>query len=359
MKIGIDASRAFLKNRTGIEEYSYQIVKNLLKELKDQKVVLYVKKAQDAKNKIEKYNNLEIREIKFYRFWTQIGLSLEMLTNPVEVLFVPAHTVPFIHPKNTVVTVHGLEYEHCPESYSLYSRWLHRFFIKKSCSWAKEIIAVSQKTKSDLRRMYKVSKNKISVVYNGFDDKFKITSQNSKINSNYLLYVGRLEVRKNIKGIVEAFEILKEKYNYPGRLILVGKPGHGYADLKLKIKKSKFRNKIIEKGFVNNKEKWELMRGADAFLFPSFCEGFGIPILEAQSIGLPVITSNYGPMDEVAGDESILVNPKSPKMMADLINRIVKDENFRQKVIDNGLENIKRFSWEKSGGEVAELLEKA
>jgi len=353
MKIGIDASRAFLKNRTGIEEYSYQIIKVLSEELKEHEIFLYVKKQDGLKFKNK---NVKIREIKFYRFWTQIGLSLEMMINPVDVLFVPAHTVPFIHPENTIVTIHGLEYEHCPESYSLYSKWLHRFFIKKSCSWAKEVIAVSKKTKSDLRRMYKISKNKIRVIYNGFDDKFKIVNQNEKFNNNYLLYVGRLEIRKNIQGIIESFEILKERYGYKGKLILAGRPGYGYLNLKSKIQNSKLKKFILEKGFVGEKEKWKLISNADVFLFPSFCEGFGIPILEAQSIGIPVVTSNYGPMDEVAGDENILINPRSPKMMAELTNRLIKDEVFRQKVIDNGLENVKRFSWEKSGEGVGEVL---
>lgn len=367
MKIGIDASRAFLKNRTGIEEYSYQIIKVLLGELKDHEVVLYVKKNQPAsltdkelRIKNQEYNAVEIREIGFSRFWTQIGLSLELLINPVDVLFIPAHTVPFVHPKNTVVTVHGLEYEHCPESYSFYSRLLHRFFIKKSCFWAKKIIAVSRKTKKDLVRMYRVPKRKVDVIYNGYDKlEPRIEDYESRRNRNdfrYILFIGRLETRKNIGGVIEAFEVLKEKHGYKGKLILAGRPGYGYSGLKFKIQNSKFKKAIVEKGFVEDEKKWQLMRDSDVFLFPSFCEGFGIPILEAQSAGVPVVTSDYGPMDEVAGDESVLINPRNSKMMAELTNRLIKDKVFRQGVINGGLENVKRFSWEKSGREVGEVL---
>ncbi len=357
MRIGIDASRAFLKNRTGIEEHSYQVITHLIEELKNHEVVLYVKKNQKSNLENRNCKDIKIKEIKFYRFWTQIGLAFEMLLNPVDILFVPAHVVPWIHPKKTLVTVHGLEYENCPESYSFWSRWLHRFFIKKSCAWAKRIIAVSRKTKADLVKLYQVPKSKIKVVYNGYSEKeTRYKKQDARKISNYLLYIGRLEKRKNIENIIKAFRILKEKYNYSGKLFLAGRPGYKYNKIRNKIQETRYKNFIIEKGFINNQEKWQLMRRADVFLFPSLCEGFGIPILEAQSAGVPVITSNFGPMDEVAGDKNILVNPKKPEAMAILTNRLINDRIFRQRIIKKGLQNIKKFSWQKSGKEVKDIL---
>nr|MDA3814799.1 glycosyltransferase [Patescibacteria group bacterium] len=174
-KIGIDGSRANLIGKTGIEEYAYQIISHLSKHLKGEQVILYVKKGQREKvlsdEKISFPNNWEIKEISFKYLWTQLGLALEMFLNPVDVLFVPAHTVPFIHPKNTIVTIHGLEYEHCPESYSYWGGKFHKFFIRKSCKWASKIVAVSENTKKDLIKLYKIKKEKITVVYNGFEDK--------------------------------------------------------------------------------------------------------------------------------------------------------------------------------------------
>ena len=109
MKIGIDASRAFFKQRTGIEEYSYQIIKNLRDKLDDHRVILYVRKNKNIDFDLPE--NWKIKAIKFPYLWTQIGLSLEVLFHPVDVLFIPAHVVPIVHPKNTFVTIHGLEYE--------------------------------------------------------------------------------------------------------------------------------------------------------------------------------------------------------------------------------------------------------
>jgi len=354
MRIGIDASRAFVRDRTGIEEYSHRVVKYLLNNLNDHEVIVYLKKdgvVNSGIKKIKYRKNIKIKVIKFHRFWTQIGLAMDILFDPVDVLFIPAHTIPWIHPKNTVVTIHGLEYEHCPESYSLYSRIMHRFFIRKSCRWAKNIIAVSQKTKKDLVTMYKVTTNKIRVIYNGFNKQSLKNSIHIPLgkNNGFVLYIGRLERRKNIKGIIGAFEILKERYGYQGGLLLVGRPGYGYEEIKARIRQSKFGKEIVEKGFVSEEEKKKLLKKADLFLFPSFSEGFGIPILEAQSAGLPVVTSNYGPMDEVAGNGNVLVDPRKTTEIALLANKLMVDEKFRKAVIVRGLENIRRFSWEDCG----------
>ena len=139
MKIGIDGSRAFLKQRTGIEEYSYQVIRNLADKLNEHQVVLYVSTnyefgtnvritniEEDIKNDLSLPKNWSVKIIRCPRLWTQIGLSLEMLFHPVNVLFVPAHTVPIIHPKKIIVTIHGLEYEIMPQAYS----WWERFYMR-------------------------------------------------------------------------------------------------------------------------------------------------------------------------------------------------------------------------------------
>ncbi len=358
MKIAIDASRAFLKEKTGIEEYAFQVIKNLREVLKDHQVVLYLRK--DGEEQLKKTLNIpekwEIKEIPFRYFWTQIGMAWEFLINPPDVLFTPAHTIPWIHPKNSIVTVHGLEYEHCPESYSLYSRLFHRFFIKKSCLWAKKVIAVSENTKKDLVKMYKIPNKKIEVVYNGFTDISKNEKAGEKRGKSYLLYLGRIEKRKNIDGIIKAFEILKIGYNYQGQLILAGKPGFGFDEIKIRIQELKFSRDIILKGYINNKERLTLMKHADLFMFPSFCEGFGLPILEAQSSGIPVITSEQGPMDEIAGDDKILVNPHNIQSMVDVADKILKNQELRKEIIQKGKKNVQRFSWEKCGRETGEIL---
>jgi glycosyltransferase involved in cell wall biosynthesis len=366
MRIGIDASRAFLENRTGIEEYSHQVIKNLRNFLKEEKIFLYVRKNQVVD--FELPSNWEVRIINYARFWTQFGLSLEMFLRPVDVLFVPAHTVPIIHPKKTIVTIHGLEYEFCPEAYSFFERIYMRLTIKKSCQWASEIISVSENTKKDLINLYHVSEEKIKVVYEGYDRETrnfklisndKISKSNTKykiLDTKYILFVGRIEERKNIINIIKAFEILKEKYKISHKLVLAGKPGFGFQKIQRKIQDTKYIDQIILTGFVADEEKWELLKKTDAFVFPTQYEGFGIPVLEAQSVGCPVVASNNSSIPEVAGKGAFLVDPLSPEDIAERIFEIISNKELKDDIIQKGLKNTERFGWEKCAKEIAKSL---
>lgn len=372
MLIGIDGSRAFLAQRTGIEEYSYQVIKHLRDKLGDdqaclpvRQVILYIRKNQKIDFDLPKIGSASwrIKIIKFPYFWTQIGLSLEMLFHPVDILFIPAHTIPFIHPKNTIVTIHGLEYEFVTEGYSRWARFYMRRSIRKSCQWASKIVAVSKNTKKDLVNLYKVAEEKIKVIYEGYEtdpaQKNCNLDQDAKygaLNTSYLLFVGRIEERKNIIGIIKAFEILKEKFKIPHKLLLAGSPGYGYENIMEYLSSSKFREDIIIAGFVNAEEKCKLFGRADVFLFPTFYEGFGIPVLEAQSMGVPVIVSNTSLMEEVAGRSAVFVNPNEPNEIAEKTNVLIKDKFYRDDIIKKGYENVKRFSWEKCASEISEVL---
>ena len=376
MVIGIDASRAFLKRRTGIEEYSYQVIKHLRDVLPaDAEVVLYVrKKLSFTHGRLQKNppeidftlpKNWRVRAIWAPRFWTQIGLSLEMLFQGPDVLFVPAHTVPLIPPKETVVTIHGLEYEYCKEAYSFWERIYMHYSIMWSCKVASTVICVSENTKKDVMKLYEVGEEKIEVISEGYENNFQfpisnfqtsINESSSQIKKPYRLFIGRLEERKNIVRIIEAFEILKEKYKVLHELVLVGKPGFGYERIQAKIQDSRFKIHIRELGYVTEEEKWELLRGADVFLFPTLYEGFGIPVIEAQSVGVPVVTSNISSLPEVAGDGAIFVDPFSTESIAQGICQVLSDQGLRSGIIEKATRNVGRYSWARCAREVGSLL---
>jgi len=364
MKIGIDASRAFIKDRTGIEEYSFQVINHLMDKITEQEVSLYIKGNQ--KKKLECLNmpsNWQVKVIKWPFLWTHIGLSMELLFHPVDILFIPAHIIPLIFPKKTVVTVHGLEYEFCPEAYSFWAKSYMRWAIRRSCRKASWIISVSENTKGDLIKLYNVPKDKIRVIYEGTANKYQAPKSNIQKNTKfrvpnykYIIFIGRLERRKNIAGIIEAFEILKEKYQIKHNLMLVGKPGHGYEDIKNKIYNSKFKSEIIETGFVDEEEKNKLLKSADLFLFPTFYEGFGLPILEAQNLEIPVVTSNVSSLPEISGDSALKVNPFDSHEIADAVLRILNDDELRKSLIERGKLNCRRFSWDGCASSIADLL---
>lgn len=373
--IGIDASRAFLKRRTGIEEYAYQVIRHLCDELpSDAEVILYVrKKLSFHRGRVQMIvpaidfalpKNWRVRAIWAPRFWTQIGLSLEMLLYTPGVLFVPAHTVPLIHPKKTVVTIHGLEYEFCPEGYSFWERIYMHYSIMLSCRVASTVICVSENTKRDVMKLYRVAEEKTRVIYEGYESNVKAQMPNAKSNQNvqtsnskpYLLFIGRLEERKNVVRMIEAFEVLKEKHQIPHELVLVGKPGHGYSRIKAQISNSKFQKEIQERGYVDEAEKWALLKSAAVFLFPTLYEGFGIPVLEAQSVGVPVVTSNTSSLLEVAGDGAVLVDPLNVESIAAGAQKLISDQEFRSGIIERATHNVSRFGWAPCAENIARLL---
>lgn len=364
MRIGIDASRAFLKRRTGIEEYSYQVIRHLRDTLpSDAQVVLYVRKKWRVgvpEIDFALPENWVVRGLWAPRFWTQIALSIEMLWRAPDVLFVPAHTVPLIHPRRTVVTIHGLEYEFCPEGYSLWERIYMHYSIKFSCQAASTVICVSENTKRDVMKLYQVTEKKIAVISEGYEQTGNMKQESGIKNENkkpYVLFIGRLETRKNIVRIIEAFEILKEKYQIPHELILAGKPGYGYETIRLRILDSRFKNEIREVGYVDETTKWQLLRNADVFLFPTLYEGFGIPVLEAQSVGVPVVTSSTSSLPEVAGTGAILVDPLSSERIAEGVERLLSDPKLHSGIIEKATHNVSRYSWLSCAQKIADTLQ--
>lgn len=368
MKIGIDASRAFLSRRTGIEEYSYQVIKHLRDLLpQDGTVVLYVRKKMKFQGWKVVLTSPEIdfdlpphwsvKSLWAPRLWTQVRLSLEMLFHRPDVLFVPAHTVPLIHPSETVVTIHGLEYEYSPESYAWYERLYMRWSIRFSVHSASQIIAVSENTKIDLINLYQVPAKKIVVIYEGIGTIHQEPqSQPLLPNFPFFLFIGRLEERKNVRRIIEAFEYFKERTKLSHKLLLAGKPGFGYEYIQFQISNSKFQKEIRELGYVTEEEKWRLLKQAEVFVFPSLYEGFGLPVLEAQSVGTPVITSDTSSLPEVAGDGAILVDARKFREIGRALVALVTDHRRRAGIIDKATRNADRFSWARCAREVAKLL---
>lgn len=365
MIIGLDGSRAFLKYRTGIEEYSYQVVKHLRDCVPENtQVRIYVRKkiAFDKKRKF--YWKLpdidftlpgqwELVGLWAPRFWTQIRLSLEMLSRPVDTLLIPAHTVPVIHPLDTVVVVHGLEYEMSPKSYSLWERFYMRTSIKYSVRVAKKVIAVSENTKSDLQKLYRVPAEKIRVISEGFLKSEVLGGT----KHNTILFVGRLEERKNILRIIDAFEKIQEQSSGRYQLILAGKAGYGHEAIQKKINQSKWKEDIQELGYVSTEQKNKLLNEAKLFFFPSLYEGFGLPILEAQARGTAVLTSKTSSLPEVAGDGAWYVNPSDVSEMVEKLQKILTlPESEYREIVEKGYKNLERFSWEKCAQNIAREL---
>jgi len=216
MTIGIDVSRASLSQKTGTERYSYYLIKYLALLDKKNQYLLYTNRPFIVDFYLPK--NFKIKILSQIRLWSLVRLSLEMILARPDVLFIPAHILPFFYPKKTVVTIHGLEYEYFPWVYSFLQRLYLRWSTKRAINRAKKIIAISETTKKDLIKFYQASEDQIIVIPLGIEPFVLDKNKSSLIlkkylgikNSPYLLFLGRLEERKNLTRLISAFIKIKK-----------------------------------------------------------------------------------------------------------------------------------------------------
>ncbi len=358
MVIGFDGSRSFISVRTGTENYSYQLLISLSKiDIKNQYLIYFKDKLNAQKSWP---SNFHFKHINFKRFWTQAGLASKTFKDNLDVLFVPAHTLPVIRKYNlkTVVTVHDLGSEYLPKSHQLKQRLYLSFMQKIQLKGASHLIAVSQATKDDLVKKIGINPKKISVIHEGYnrllfkpvkaDMLVNVLKQYDLVPGSYFLFAGTVQPRKNLKRLIKAFSLFGGAGEPIGKeLVIVGSKGWLSDDIYQLPKKLGIEKKVKFLGYAPDKDLPALYGGAIALVFPSLFEGFGLPILEAQACGVPVITSNISSMPEVAGKGAILVDPYS---IDDIVEGMIKVNNLdiRKKLIKAGFENVKRFSWEKA-----------
>ncbi len=368
MIIGIDASRADAEQKTGVEWYAFHIIEQLKKQLPDTvRVVLYSDKPlQGELAELPSHWESKVLSWSPKRFWTQIRLSLEMMMHPPDVLFVPAHVMPLVHPGKTVVTVHDVAAKAFPESYSRFEQWYTLWSARFALNRAWQIIVPSDFTKQELLSLSDESHDEqIQVIHHGFNTVFspidnqltiKKVLNTYGIQKPYLLSIGRLETKKNTRRIIEAFHILKQRPEHSDlQLVLVGKPGHGYGAVEKRLSGSSFKDDIIRPGWVSQDDLPALMNGASVFVFPSLYEGFGIPVLEALACGTAVVTSQASSLPEVGGTVVMAVDPLSSQAIADGIAEVL-EEGVGDDVIRKRIDHAQQFSWVKAGEETARVL---
>ncbi len=427
MVIGIDASRANVKERTGVEWYSYYLIEELKKltgfptspipagrptglnlslerrgtafsspplskggtpsippllrggiggvgtDRRDLHVILYSREPL-ADDLARLPPGWESRVLRWppKKFWTQIRLSWEMLWHRPDVLFVPSHAIPIIHPKNTITTIHDIGFLRYPDLYPRHDKRYHIRALNFALTYARRIITISEITKQELIALAgagheKISPEKITVTHLGLDQQkyhshhppeaIKAILKKYNIQQPYIFFLGRLEKKKNIKNIIKAFSLLRQSKQY--QLVLGGSPGFGFDTPKLRPIVHDLKDKGCLKilGFVPEADVPYLMAGASLFLFPSLYEGFGIPLLEAMASGTPIVTSRCGSMPEIVGEAAQMVeNPLKPEEIASALAQTLFDEQLRRVLILRGLERAKQFSWEQCAKKTLETL---
>lgn len=372
MLIGIDASRAFVRERTGTENYSYHLIKNLLKLDRSNYYIIYIKRS--GKVDFDLPANASVRVIPWPRLWTQGGLALETWLSPVDLLFIPAHTLPFLGRRSipTLVTIHGLEYEYLPEYY----RFPQKLYLTASTylavRYASGLVAVSSWTKRSLVRRLGADPKKIRVIHEGVEkNKFKVPAspagrQSSKFKINqvlgkyklkkpYLLFVGVIQPRKNLVRLIEAFSKLEEPSL---SLVLAGRLGWMYDEIVAAPTKFGVKDKVHFLGYVPEEDLPALYQAASVFALPSLTEGFGLPVLEAMAAGTPVVAARAGALPEVVGEAGLLVNPLNPGELAGALSLVLQNPELAEGLREKGFKRAANFSWEKAAQKTVELFAK-
>lgn len=360
MVVGIDASRAISPQRTGTENYSLHLIRHLL-ALNDYRYRLYFNATPPA-GLFPQSDNWEARVMPFPRLWTHLRLSWEMVRRPPDLLFVPAHVIPLIHPRS-VVTVHDLGYIYYPQTHRPFDRLYLDLSTRFNASVASQIIVDSEATKRDLIQKYRVPEGRITVVYPGcslepvIDEAgWERVRERYHLPDRYILHLGTLHPRKNILRLLEAFQPLAR--DFPDlHLVLAGKKGWLYEEILYKAEG--LGGRVHFPGYIASEDLPFLIRKARLFILPSLYEGFGFPILEAMAAGTPVVCSNASALPEVAGDAALLFDPHDVEAMRETARKVLEDEALRAELVERGLERAKFFSWERCARETLSVLEKA
>lgn len=252
-----------------------------------------------------------------------------------------------------IAVIHDLNFEHYPEFLPKHITKYYKTYFPLFAKKATKIVTVSNFSKEDIIKQYKIEANKIDVVYNGINQRFKpineleikkIKKQYTN-NSPFFIYVGSLNPRKNIENTLRAFDQFKEHSNSSHKFIIVGEKLWSNKSIEDCYNNLKYKNDIIFTGRLFNNDLGVLLASADALLYISYFEGFGIPVIEAMQCGIPVITSNKTSLPEVAGEAAILCDPDDFKEIASQMERIITPL-VKNEYIIKGLKQAKRFNWD-------------
>lgn len=359
MIIGIDGNEANVEKKVGISEFAYRIL-NEFHKIRDVRFEIYLKSAPRPEMPTEKLN-WKYNIIGPGKFWTQFALPLSLFKSKQkpDVFFSPTHYAPRFSPVPCVIAVMDTSYVFYPETFRKRDLRKLNSWTNYSVKKAKKIITISQSSKNDIIKHYKVPESKVIVVYPGIKEN---TMKNNKkldlstwgIKGKYILFVGTLQPRKNVERLIEAFSKLK-KDNL--QLVIVGKRGWLFEDILTSPKKFGVEKSVVFLDFVSDAELPILYENAQCFVMPSLYEGFGLPVLEAMKYGCPAVVSNVSSLPEVGGDAALYFDPYSIEDICDKINKTLSDTRLRKTMIEKGKKQIAKFSWEKSAKEALLVLE--
>jgi glycosyltransferase involved in cell wall biosynthesis len=308
-----------------------------------------------------------LEEAANYSIREQFALPIDLRREAIDLFHAPHYVLPPLTPCRSVVTIHDCIHLRFPQylpsrlgyAYARGQMWAatHR---------AARVITVSEASKRDILRYFRVPEGKIDVIYNAIDERFwqapdpaeiDRVRQRYQLTAPFVLYAGNIKPHKNLERLIESFHLLRQ--NSPElkdvQLLIIGDEVSKYATLRRAVHRHKLHKHVRFFGFVRDQTLAALYRLANVFVFPSLYEGFGLPPLEAMASGTPVIVSNVSSLPEVVGDAALMIDPYEPNEIAEAMRRVLTDESLRSRLQLRGLARAREFSWERSIARVREI----
>jgi len=378
MQIGIDIRCLMHTNYSGVPEYAYNLLNNLFLVDRQNQYKLFYNSNQLVEQNIPDFsfnnvsyvgykypNKLFNSSLKFFN-WPK----LDQLLKPIDLFFMPNFNFISLSKKcSKVLTVHDISFNQYPQFYTTKRNIWHNFINpKKILANFNKIITDSENTKKDLINDFKIDPEKIKVIYLGVDHgiykafeknhpNLKLIKDKYQLPDDFILSLGTIEPRKNIESLIQAFDIIKQKSKYANLyLVIAGAHGWKYQNVQKLANKSKYKNYIKFIGYIKREEKPYIYNLASVFVFPSYYEGFGLPVLEAQACGTPVIAGLNSSLTEICGQTAILINPFDINALARSIKKILNNNNLKKDLVFKAVMNCKNFTWQKTAKQTLEYL---
>lgn len=368
MKIGIEAQRIFRKNKHGMDYVVLQEIKELQKIDTANEYFIFVKPGEDRC--LEETQNFHIIELKCpsYPLWEQFALPLAAKKYKIDILHCTSNTAPIWCSTPLMLTLHDIIFlePRDKNNKSLYQNmgWLYRrIVVPKILNKCKRIITVSNFELNNIISKLNIPKQQMAMVYNGYNNWFRPIENVEDITSKYIdqtgyfFFLGNTDPKKNTERTLIAYSKYLKMSKIKRKLLIADLKSQHLEEIISRKGLDDIKDNVVLTGYVVNSDLPYIYNGAFTFLYTSLRESFGIPLLEGMACGTPVITSNTSSMPEIGGKNAALINPESSDEIAAMMLKIENNSDFRNEVINNGLERAKLFSWKNTATNLLKLYE--
>ena len=368
MRIGMDLT-AVWRHETGVIRYAVELSKELVKtDTKNRYTLFFGGEIHpglvELKGQFDAVVSPFRGEVLCKNFWLPFRPEISSL----DFLHFPVFPPPLWCGCRSGWTIHDATAWLYPET----MKWQSLWYFKLLGTWAARngvfLLTVSQAAKVDIVKALRVQENQVSVAYQGLRSLFRpiedrnwleAVRQKYQLPACFILFVGTLEPRKNIAGLLRAFRFLKSQGDFPAKLVIVGRKGWLFDPIFSEMNRDELLNAVILTGFVTDEELVAIYNLARLMVFPSLYEGFGLPPLEAMACGCPVVVSNRGAMLEATGEAAIHVDPESTEELSEAIRLLYCDDDLRLRLSTAGIEHARQFTWAAAAKNVAAFFERA